>query len=252
MNYAATVIECPPLKVCSIIYYTKDAYGLHVSRRELASSLDKILQRKISFQKKESKKEDSLHFDELRLLVHTQPSKTGIGKKKPELFEIPVRGKDALIFAKEQLGKEIKVSDVFKAGDIIDTHSVTKGKGFQGAVKRFGVFLREHKSEKKRRAVVLAPQTPRKILWGQLLPGQLGTHLRTDYNKEVLLLDHQAEKINPLGGFVRYGLVKNDYLLLKGSIPGPKKRLITLTRSIRNSKAKNPLAIEYIHTRPQQ
>ena len=54
-------------------------------------------------------------------------------------------------FAKENLGKEILILDVFKQGDQIDVHSITKGKGFQGPVKRFGITIRTHKSEKAKR-----------------------------------------------------------------------------------------------------
>ena len=253
VNYPATIIECPPLKVFSISFYISTAYGTQLHSRIVSKNIDKILAKKISLPKKEVKGKDiPEQISEIRLGVHTQPGKTGIGKKKPEIFEIPYGDLSSLEKAKELLGKEISLSEVFKAGDMVDVHAATKGKGFQGTVKRFGVALREKKSEKKRRAVVLAPQTPGKILWGMLLPGQLGTHLRTEYNKEVLLVEKDASKINPDGGFLRYGNVKNDYIVLKGSIPGPKKRLITLTKPIRGTKSKQALNLETISTRSQQ
>ena len=51
------------------------------------------------------------------------------------------------------LGKEIKVEDVFESGVSVDVHGITKGKGFQGTVKRFGVPIRQHKAEKTKRGI---------------------------------------------------------------------------------------------------
>ena len=235
-NYPVTVLECPPLKLFSIRFYKNMINGNKVITEILASNLDKELKRKISLPKniKSNYPED---FDDLKVLVYTQP-RLAFGKKKPEILELAISGnkEEKLGYAKSLLNKEIKISEIFKQNQYVDAHAVTKGHGFQGAVRRHGVDLRSHKSEKKRRVNVLGSQTPGKIRWGMPMPGQHGLHTRTEYNKFILKISNNIKEINPKSGFHQYGLIKNDYLLVKGSIPGAKKRLIVLTEPIRTKK----------------
>ena len=255
----ATIIECPPIKVFGINAYKKTPYGLALSFTVSSTTNDKELARRIRLPKKSKQAVDGLKADELdhiRLLVYTQPKLTGIGKKKPELFELPVGGKVAeqIEYAKGVLGKEIKVSDVFSEGSQIDMHAVTKGHGIQGPVHRFGVKIRFHKSEKTKRGPgTLGPWHGAKT-HRVAHAGQTGYHLRTEYNKWIVKLDTDANKVNPNGGWIRYGLVKNEYILLKGSIPGASKRLITMTTAMRPSKkipAQAP-KIQYISKESRQ
>ena len=112
--------------------------------------------------------------------------------------------KSKLEYAKKLLDKEIKINEVMKQGIKVDVHSVTKGKGFQGVVKRHGAQLKAHKAEKKRRGVVYGPLRPRKILWGVPASGRMGYNLRTEYSKDLILIDSNSEKVNPKGGFLHY------------------------------------------------
>lgn len=247
-----TIIECPPLKVLSVRFYKKYPYGLSVSSEVLAEKLDKELGRKIKLPKKTKKVEDVKDFDQVRLLVHTQPKLASLGKKKPEIFEIGISGskEEAINFAKEQLGKEISVADVFKEGEQVDIHAITKGKGFQGPVKRFGIKRRFHKSEKGvrgpgslggwRSQAQVMPRVPH--------AGQTGMFQRTELNKHILKISEKPEEINPKGGFVRYGMVKNSYMLLKGSVAGPAKRIIRFNHAQRSNHLipKEAPPIEYI------
>jgi large subunit ribosomal protein L3 len=236
----ATIIECPPLKTASIKFYKKTISGSKLVSEQLAESLDKEIKRTITLPKK-TKKEDkgTVDFDYLRLLVHTTPALTGIGKKKPELFEVAVGGnkEEQLSYAKSKLGKEINISEVFKEGQQVDIHAVSKGKGVQGPVKRFGINLRRHKSEKSRR-------TPGSlggwvaqghIMWRTAKTGKMGYHIRTENNKWLLKIGN-ANEINKKSGFENYGVVKNQYILVKGSVIGAKKRLIRLNAPIRPNK----------------
>ncbi|MBI2148113.1 50S ribosomal protein L3 [Candidatus Woesearchaeota archaeon] len=243
--WPVTVIECPTIKIFSLRFYKKTQYGLKVVFEIINGRLDKELSRKVKLSKKDiepklkdvSSKLDQ--FDDLRVCVYTQPNKTGIGKKKPEIFELGVGGnnvKEKFDYVVGLLGKEVRVSDVLKQGNKIDIHAVTRGKGFQGVVKRFGVHLMGHKTEKKRRTNIYGPTIPSKILWGMIMPGRMGFNLRTEYNKDVVFVGDKPEKVNPKGGFLHYGLVKNDYVLIKGSVPGHVRRLITMTESIRGTK----------------
>lgn len=237
ISIPVTVIECPPLKIFSLRFYKKTTTGLQLISEVLSSKIDKELQRKIKVPKKTQKEPDS--FDELRVAVYTQPKLTKTGKKKPELFEIGISGnpQERLQYAKTLLDKDIKISDIFRESQHIDAHSVTIGKGFQGTVKRYGVPIRQHKAEKTKRGIAtLGSWTPKRVQFSVAQPGKMGYHLRTDYNKLIIKISDKPSEINPKGGFLHYGLIKNDYILLKGSIPGPVKRAITLTEPVRPNK----------------
>ena len=83
----------------------------------------------------------------------------------------------------------------------------------------------------------------------------MGYHKRTEFNKKVLKIGDVSEvdAVNPDGGFIRYGLVKNDYVLVKGSVPGPTKRLVILRQAIRPKKADEAAPqIEFISTASKQ
>jgi len=258
VNVPVTILEAPPVKILSVRLYALDEYGnIQVVKEVLANIKDKFLSRKISVANKTPKidsPEDLIKFslendvEEVRVKVFTTPSETTIGKKKPEILEIGISGnsiEDKINFALSNLGKSISVSDVFKGGELVDSHGITTGKGFQGAVKRFGVKLTSHKSEKKRRhAGNLGAWTPSRVGHTVPLPGQHGFHERTEWNKWILKVSSNKDEINPKSGFRTYGIVKSDFLLVKGSIQGPKTRLITLVRSIRPNKRYPKIAPE--------
>lgn len=229
-----TVIECPPVKVAGVRYYKKN-----VAISEVYSKVDKELMKSLFVVKPSDIKED-IDFDEIRLIVSTCPKQTTIGKKKPEVFEIAIKGnkEEQLSYAKEKYGKEIKVEEILKNNDIVDIHAVTKGKGFQGPVKRFGVQIRAHKSEKSvRNPGSLGPWCGQQhIMYRVAHAGQTGYNTRIEYNKPIFLVDSDVSKVNPKGGFVNYGNVNSSYVLLGGSIPGHKKRFIRITPSMRSSK----------------
>lgn len=235
---AATVIEAPPLYVYGIRGYKNGA----TVGDELVE--DKAVLEKLNIKQKKKKVElKAEELDDVRLLVFAQPSKTSIGKKHPERFEVGLGGsvEEKLKLAKEKLGKEIKVSDVFKEGEFVDVVAVTKGKGWQGAVKRFGVSLQRPKATGRRRHVgTLGQWHPPYVLYTVPQAGQTGYHKRTELNKWILKISDNVDEINPKGGFDHYGFVKNDYIILKGSVPGPAKRLIKLRLAVRSPGVQEP------------
>jgi len=245
-----TVLECPPLKVAGIRFYKLTDGCLTPSSDIFADKLDKELGRKIIVPK--SKEIKDQEFDELRLIVYTQPKLTSLAKKKPELFELDVGGskEEQLALAKERLGKEIAISEVFKVNDLVDIHGVTSGKGFQGSVKRFGVGLRHHNSEKTKRGPgSLGPWCGQQhFMYRVAHAGQTGYHLRTENNKSIIFIGDDPNKINPKGGFVRYGNVKSTYILLMGSIPGNRKRMLRITPALRPNKKKKTDSIQLLRT----
>ncbi|MDP3918921.1 MAG: 50S ribosomal protein L3 [Nanoarchaeota archaeon] len=251
-----TVIECPPLKVYSVRYHLQDEEGQSKVVSEIFSKkIDKEMKRKTGLPKKNENTEPEA-FDRVTLSVYTQPKLTGIGKKKPDLVELEVGGKDLKdksTYAQSLLDKEIKVSEVFKEAQFMDVHSVTKGQGFTGVIKKSGVKLRHHKSEKGVRCIgTLGSWTPKSVQYTVTQPGKWGYHLRTEYNKTSIKVGDKPEEINPKGGFIRYGLVKNDYILIKGSIAGATKRPITFTAPIRVKRKMYAQPIKYISLESKQ
>ncbi len=239
ISIPVTVVECPPMKVFGISFYKHTPYGWSLSSQLISPNADKELGRTLVLPKKTHGKESD-RYDEVRLLVYTQPKLTGIGQKKPFISEVALGGKkeEKLAYAKNLLGKEITLSDVFKEGDQVDVHSITKGKGFQGPVKRFGVSIRQHKSEKTKRGPgTLGPWCGQgKVMYRVAHAGQMGFHLRTEWNKWVVKIGKKEEAITPKGGFINYGEVRNTYVLLKGSVGGSKKRLIRFNVATRPNK----------------
>ncbi len=246
INVPVTILEAPAVKVLSIRLFSLDEYGnLQVVKEVTADIKDKNLSRKIQVSKKSSKLpsvDELVKFanendvEDVRVKIVTTPSETTIGKKKPEILELGISGsiEDRIKFAMEKLGTEVKVGDVLKAGELVDSHGITTGKGFQGAVKRFGVKLTSHKSEKTRRhAGNVGAWTPSRVTHTVPLPGQHGFHERTEWNKWILKISSNPDEVNSPAGFRSYGKVKGDFLLVKGSIQGPRTRLITLVRSAR-------------------
>ncbi len=243
---AVTIVEVPELVVVGVKAYKEDVYGKKAVIQVWSDlkNIPKEIGRRIPMPKKTSHKFNDLEkvkdeVDFLRLVVATQPYKTTIGKKKPEILELNMNGDiDAQINkAKDVLGKEIKINEIFNNGDFVDVLSVTKGKGFQGAVKRWGIKLLAKKSEKvKRKAGNLGPWHPHKVLWTVPQAGQMGFFRRTELNKEILgIYDDVDENLNK-SGWKGYGVIRNNYILIKGSLGGPSKRLVVFREALRKPK----------------
>ena len=256
-----TIVETPPVKIAGIRAYKKTHNGLETISEVWAEKLDKDLSKRLPTPKKAKKPNwDKIKdADELRVIIYTQPKLvSGIHKKTPEIREFRIGGgtiDEQLKYAKEILGKEIKINDTLKEGDMIDTIAVTKGKGFQGHVKRWGVKLLSHKNSKHRRMIGTAGSWhPNWIQSTVPQAGQTGYHQRTEYNKRILKIGNNGEEITPTGGFPHYGVVKNSYVVIHGSVPGPSKRLISLRDAIRYQrgvKIEKP-EISYISTTSKQ
>lgn len=254
-----TIIETPPMTVFGIRFYKNKSVVL-----DFLTEDENILKKmKFNTRAKEKKKQEmpaETDFDDVSVLIFVDPSSVkAIGKKKVEKMEIGLGGTDAkakLEYAKSILGKIIKANEVFKDGEFVDIVAITKGKGWQGVVKRFGVDLRNRKQTAKRRhGGPLGAFTPGYVMYTVPRAGQMGYHKRTEINKRIMKIGkaEEAEKINPKGGFVNYGEISNDYIILKGSAAGPKKRLIRLRKSVRKKDA--PIVapnITYMHLESQQ
>lgn len=239
---AVTVLEVPPLKVYGVRGYTRDARGERPLADVIAENVDADLDRKVKTpdggnDAAERLEEELDDLSDVRLLVYTQPQKSAVGKKKPEAFELPIGGQnieEKWEQAKELLGTELRASDVFDDGQYVDAISVTKGKGFQGPVKRHGVKVLPRKTQKSsRKAGNIGPWHPDHTSWKVPQPGRMGMNQRTELNKRILQIGEDGEAVTPKGGFTNYGVVNDDYLIIKGSVPGPEKRLIMLRPAVR-------------------
>jgi len=250
-----TILEAPPLKVAAIRAYETTEGGMQpaIEVWSPAEKIDRELARKVCIGKKE-KKVDALEkqldkISDLRLVVHTTPKSTGLGKKTPELFEVAIGGaslKEKLELAKEKLGGDVSVGDVFKEGQLVDISAVTKGKGFQGSITRWGIKRPQHKAQKvRRKAATLGPWHPAKVRPTTPQMGQMGFHTRTEYNKRILKIGKSDEIGNP-AGWKNYGAIKSNFVLIKGSVAGHTRRAILLRQAIRPYQAEKPPQVSEI------
>ncbi len=243
-----TVVETPPMFVLAVRLYGYDPnrglYSLGEAWTTPPPHLE--LWRKISTlgsldpEKMLKKLENKIDLaKEVRILAATQPKLVGgLSKKKPDIVEIKIGGvkdiNELFNYAKDKLGELLDIREVFKEGQVIDVIAVTKGKGFQGVVKRWGVkeLPRWHKHRKGSRRTG-ARSHGRGTWWETPAAGQTGYHRRTEYNKRILMIDDDGFKITPGGGFLHYGVIRSTYIVLQGTIPGPAKRPVVLRQPIR-------------------
>lgn len=256
----ATVIECPAVTVYGVRAYTTivgdgpkplgevwmDKANKHLPKRITSiRKSDKNAKKEKPKSTVEALEKRASEMTSVRLLVHTNPAETTMGQKAPDVSEIALSGSvtDQWNFAKEKLGQELRIGEFATVKDFVDVKSVTKGKGFQGPVKRFGV--RDFGSKAKYHRVVgtLGPWNPKTIMFTVAMPGQMGYHNRTEFNKRIILIDKDIEKVNPKSGFHSYGNVKNDYILIAGSVGGSAKRCIALRKAIRDVQPKGKYSL---------
>ena len=278
-----TIIETPPIVVVGIVGYIRTPQGLktlttvwaqHLSsevRRRFyknwsASSKLAFTKHKKLYWKKKGKTQRKQQLEKLntqatiiRVLAHTQVSKTPIGSKKAHLLEIQVNGgsvPNKVKFAYQLLEKFVPVSQVFSKNEAIDTISATKGKGFKGVVSRWGVTRLPRKTHKGLRKVAcIGAWHPARVSWTVARAGQKGFFRRTNFHKKIYMVgsnlrteegktagttsfDLTRKSINPLGGFPHYGDVEEDFLMVKGSVSGPVKRVITLRKALHPPQSK--------------
>jgi len=287
---SATVVDTPPLVIVGVVGYVETPRGLRSLTTVWAEHLSEEIRRRFYKNWFKSKKKaftkysakyakDSTqverelaritkYADVVRVLAHTQIKKTPLSQKKAHLAEIQVNGgsiSDKVNWAKEHFEKTVSVDSVFEQDEMIDAIAVTKGHGFEGVTHRWGVKKLPRKTHRGLRKVAcIGAWHPANVEFSVPRAGQNGYHHRTSINHKVYRVgkaddessgtteyDRTVKTINPMGGFVRYGMVKNDFLLLKGSIPGSKKRIITLRKSLYNNtsrKATEKVNLKWIDT----
>ena len=260
-----TVIDTPPIRPFSIRGYEASVYGLKLTTEVLAGTMSEDLKKTMPVPKeydhetKLKEFEEKLEsFAEIWMLIHTQPGLAGIAKKKPDVMEYKVGAanvQEAFEYAKSVLGTDVRVADILNEGILIDSIAVTKGHGFQGPVRRWGIRILQHKSRKTKRGVgCIGPWTPSNIRYSVPRPGQTGFHTRTSFNNKIVKMGERGEEITPSGGFVNYGVIRGDYIMVHGSIPGAVKRPVRIRFAIRPKKGHidEPVQVSYISTASKQ
>ena len=246
ISKAVTVLDAPSLFVAAIRFYSV----FRVAGEKWAKvPKDIVLKVKMN-----SKSERPATFDDVRMVVATQPVKSGMRQTKSDTFEIGLGGdaKQKADYAESVLGKEISARDVFKAGDFIDVSAVTRGFGFTGPVKRWGIRIQTRKDKQMHRHVgSIGSTVPRHVDWRVPAAGQFGYLTRTEFTKRVVMIDDDVNKVIPAGGFVGYGLPKQSFILIEGSVPGPVKRLVRIRRALRTTKH-TPVDIKHISLQSKQ
>ena len=181
------------------------------------------------------------HCEVIRAIVHTQVRKVkNLKSKKAHLMEIQVNGgktvAEKVDFCVKYFEKAIPVDAVFSQDEMIDVIGVSKGHGMEGVVTHRGL----------RKVACIGAWHPARVGWAVPRAGQRGYHHRTEKNKKIYKLGKAGEEshkastdydktdkaITPLGGFPHYGVVKEDFIMVKGCVVGTRKRCLTLRRSL--------------------
>jgi len=189
----------------------------------------------------------------IRLICHTQIRKIKQRQKKAHLMEIQINGgsvADKIAFGYGLFEKPVDVTAVFEPNEMIDVIGVTRGHGYEGVVTRWGVSRLPRKTHRGLRKVAcIGAWHPAKVQFTVARAGQHGYHHRTEQNKKIYRIgkgstdgkaannastefDITEKNITPVGGFPHYGEVNNDFVMIKGCCVGPRKRVITLRKSL--------------------
>ena len=138
----------------------------------------------------------------------------------PKRFLKEIRGVDVSNYS---LGQEIK-ADVFTEGEMVDVTGTSKGKGFQGVIKRHNQSRGPmgHGSQYHRGVGSMGTMLPMRVLPGKKLPGHMGSEQVTVQNLEIVQID-----------------LENNVILVKGNVPGPKKSLVLIKTAVKNSGVVN-------------
>ena len=158
-----------------------------------------------------------LGFDTKREKLATKASAghTAKANTTPKRFFREIKGVDINEYT---VGQEVKV-DLFAPGEVVDVTGTTKGKGFQGVIKRHGQSRGPmgHGSHYHRRPGSMGTMRPMRVFKGKKLPGHMGTLTVTIQNLEVVAVD-----------------LENNVILIKGNVPGPKKGLVIIKSAVKN------------------
>jgi len=278
---AVTILECPPMVIVGVVGYVQTPRGLRTLTSVWAQHLSDEMKRRFyknwfkskkkAFTKYAKKSQGDMQTDinriktycqVVRVIAHTQVKKLHLRQKKAHVMEIQINGGKSVAekvdFAVDLFEKSVPVDAVFAENEMIDVIGVTKGKGFTGVTARFGVRKLPRKTHKGLRKVgCIGAWHPARVSWTIARAGQSGYFHRTEMNKKVYRIGRGAirgvtnnatteqdlteKNITPMGGFPHYGTVNEDFIMVKGCVVGPKKRVLTLRKTLLNQTSRTAL-----------
>ena len=287
---AVTVVECPAMVVVGVVGYIETPTGLRSLTTVWAEHLSDELKRRFYQNWYKSKKKAFTQYAKkyadgqkditrelerikkycsvVRVIAHTQIRKVKIGQKKAHVMEVQLNGgsvEQKVQWAVEHFEKTVPVSAVFEENELVDVIGVTKGHGFEGVTHRWGTKKLPRKTHRGLRKVAcIGAWHPSRVMYSVPRAGQNGYHHRTEVNKKIYRVasgqdasnaateyDLTKKTVTPMGGFVRYGAVNEDWLLLKGCCVGVKKRVLTLRKSLLTHTSRSALekvSLKFIDT----
>ncbi|KAI8878262.1 60S ribosomal protein L3 [Backusella circina FSU 941] len=260
---AVTVIEAPAMVIVGVVGYVETPRGLRSLTTVWAEHLSEEAKRRFYKNWYRSKKKAFTQYaakyadgakditrelerikkycSVVRVIAHTQISKAKLHQRKAHLTEIQLNGgsiEQKVDFAREHFEKEVTVGSIFEQNENIDIIATTKGHGFEGVT-----ALGTHRGLRK--VACIGAWHPSRVMYSVARAGQRGYHRRTEINKKIYRIANGADAksgtteydltektINPMGGFPHYGLVNEDFVMIKGGCAGSKKRVITLRKSL--------------------
>ncbi|KAJ2607437.1 60S ribosomal protein L3 [Coemansia sp. RSA 1365] len=278
---AVTVIEAPPMVVVGVVGYIETPRGLRALTSVWAEHLSDEVKRRFYKNWYRSKKKAYTKYASkystdngkqitrdlerikkystvVRVIAHTQMDKVRIGQKKAHIMEIQVNGgtiSEKVDWAREHFEKTVSVGDIFEKDEMIDVIGVTKGHGVEGVTARWGTKKLPRKTHRGLRKVAcIGAWHPARVMYSVARSGQDGYHHRTEANRKIYRIgkgddkssastefDLTAKRITPVGGFPHYGEVNEDFVIIKGSCVGVKKRVLTLRKSLRTHTKRSAL-----------
>ncbi|OIR58498.1 MAG: 60S ribosomal protein L3 [Amphiamblys sp. WSBS2006] len=272
---AVTVIETPAMVVVGVIGYEETEKGLKIVdvvwAQHIAETCKRRLRKNWAISTKTVFSEYGKKYENgaaeihrklsaikarscvVRAIAHTQLDNLNVKQKKAHIIELQVNGgqvAEKVDWVFGHLEKEVAASSVFEKDETIDLCGITKGHGFESTTSRWGTKRLQKKSRKGNRKVgCIGAWHPANVRYSVPRAGQKGYHHRVEVGKKIYRIsdgkgedsgstdfDLTKKKITPMGGFPHYGTVKNEFLLLKGTCPGPRKRFITLRKTLHAPK----------------
>jgi large subunit ribosomal protein L3e len=287
---AVTIIETPPMVVIGVVGYIETPRGLRALTTVWAEHLSEGALRRFYKNWYRSKKKAFTKYAKnyadgaksitrelerikkyctvVRVIAHTQIRKVKIGQKKAHIMEVQLNGgtvAQKVEWARDHFEKTVDVSCVFEQDEMIDVIGVSKGHGFEGVTHRWGTKKLPRKTHKGLRKIAcIGAWHPSRVMYSVPRAGQNGYHHRTELNKKIYRIgsgedkknasteyDLTVKQITPLGGFPHYGVVNEDFVLIKGACVGVKKRVLTLRKSLITHTKRSALekvALKFIDT----
>lgn len=244
-----SIVECPPMKIFSVRFYKNNKVIADI----LNPNTEKEMKKKLKLPNNYGKSIDDVKdYEDIRVIAYSIAKKTNF-KKTPDIAEIAIGGSidEKFKFVKENFNNELTFPMFNLESSLVDVRGLTKAHGLSGPVKRFGIGLKGHKSEKgRRRPGSLGPWHPARVTFRVSQAGQLGMFTRIAYNNNIILKgDIASNNINPPQGFDHYGNINTSFALIRGSVQGPAKRQLLLTSPLRETRKTKKKKFEFIELR---